>query len=237
MRCTFRLHGHRACERFLYTRRKCVLSGMHPVIIALHRVDAFMRCIQRYYVGTDHVIYNAARTGGLRGGVSSKDGAHLRTDRSLNCFVASSRRNSPVLYFSSWPVQVSTCNVAEGRFYRAYSAHRVFHADPRFSFDFESPACPRFDKSARLPVQDFFFPPFFGSTEKRNSTAAEEKRKRDVRAFFTAGCQRRVIKGRISFTRCSKIVNKLQVNIEPLKDACITVRCLARCKLVVVFRA
>lgn len=102
---------------------------MHPVIIALHSVDAFIRCIQRYYVGSNHVIYNAARTGELRGG-SLEDGAHLRTDRSLNCFVASSRRNSPVLHFSSRSVQVSTCTLAdEKRFYRAYSAQRVLQTD------------------------------------------------------------------------------------------------------------
>lgn len=95
----------RVCELFLYTHRSVCFVGHAPVvIIGLRRVDgAFMRCIRRYYVARTprNIHITAAWKGGFAGGQSQRWCTRLRTDRSLNCFVAPSRRNSPVFHFSS----------------------------------------------------------------------------------------------------------------------------------------
>lgn len=103
----------------------CVLSGMHLVIIGLCRVNgAFIRCIRRYYVARTprNIHITAAWKRGFAGGQSQRWCTRLRTDRSLNCFVAPSRRNSPVFHFSSRSVQISTC-ISPRQFYIVHIPH------------------------------------------------------------------------------------------------------------------
>lgn len=51
----------------------CILSGMHPAIIGLHRVDGAFYMMHPTLLGTNHVIYNVAREKERGGGRGRKE--------------------------------------------------------------------------------------------------------------------------------------------------------------------
>jgi len=130
--CLRQCDGRQVYELFLYTRRALCFVGHAP---SHNRSPSRRRRLYTMHptllCDTDRVIYNATEEKGWRRdrrkvsrGVSRKDDAHyLRTDRSLNCFVASSRRNSPVLHFSPRSVQVLHVHAAETILSCIYSRH------------------------------------------------------------------------------------------------------------------